>query len=105
VQKCRDLQIVWACGIPTFFRLKRLHWAGHVVKTDDSTKSNGCFGERKSVGKPRNRWKDAVWMEALKLLQIRNWKAAAGKLEGWWKVIGEAMARQRGEATLKKAEG
>jgi len=56
------------------------------------------------VGKPRNRWKDAVWREALNLLQIRNWKAAAGKTKGWRKESGEAMARQRGEATLKKAE-
>jgi hypothetical protein len=38
------------------------------------------------------------------LLQIRNWKAAAGKTEGWKKEI-EAMTRRRGDATLKKAEG
>ena len=56
------------------------------------------------MGKPRNRWKDAVLMETLKLLYIRNWKAAAGKTEDWRKEIGEAMARQRDEATMKKAE-
>jgi len=33
------------------------------------------------VGKPRGRWEDAVWKEDLELLQIRNWKAAAGKKE------------------------
>jgi len=43
--------------------------------------------------------------KALELLQIRNWKAAAVKTEGWRKEIWEAMARQRAEATLKKAEG
>jgi hypothetical protein len=32
-------------------------------------------------------------MEDLELLQIRNWKAAAGKTEGWRKEIGEATAR------------
>jgi hypothetical protein len=41
----------------------------------------------------------------LELLQIRNCKAAAGKTKGWRKEIGEAVPRQRGEATLKKAEG
>lgn len=55
------------------------------------------------MGKPRNRWKDAVWRETLKLLQIRNWKAAAGKTEGWRKEIGEAMAGQRGEATNEES--
>jgi hypothetical protein len=58
---------VWACGIPTFFRLKRLQWAGHVVKTDDSTKSNECLGGRRSVEKPRSRWKDAVWRESSRI--------------------------------------
>jgi hypothetical protein len=76
-----------------------------VVKTDDSTKSNGSFTGIKSVGKSRNRWKDDVWREALELLQIRNWKAIARKTEAWRKEIGEAMARQGAEVTLKKAEG
>jgi hypothetical protein len=45
------------------------------------------------VRNPRGRWEDAVWREALELLQIRNWKAAAGKTEGWRKEMVEAKAR------------
>jgi len=32
--KLGDLHIVWL--VPTVWSLKRLHWAGHVVKIDDS---------------------------------------------------------------------
>jgi hypothetical protein len=31
------------------------------------------------MGKPRGRWDDDVWSDAVDLLQIRNWKAAARK--------------------------
>ena len=36
------------------------------------------------------------------MLQIRNWKVAARKTEGWRKEIGEAMARQGVEAPQKE---
>jgi hypothetical protein len=51
----------------------------------------GCFGGRKSVGKPGSRWQDTGGRDALELLQIRNWKAAARKTEGWRKGIRKAI--------------
>jgi len=50
------------------------------------------------VGNPRNRWEDAVRRDAVDLLQIQTWMAAARKREFWRKEIGEAMARERAEA-------
>jgi hypothetical protein len=47
------------------------------------------------VGKPRGRWEGAVRRDAVDLLAIRNWKAAAGNRAGWRKKLGEAMARTR----------
>jgi hypothetical protein len=44
--------------------------------------------------KPRGRWKDAVLREAIDLVQIWNWKAAARNREGWRKEMGEAMAQK-----------
>jgi hypothetical protein len=35
--------------------------------------------------------------DAVDLVHIRNWKAAARRREGWRKVIGEAIARKRAE--------
>lgn len=39
----------------------------------------GYFGGKRSLGKPRNRWGDAVWKDAADLLQVLDWKAAARK--------------------------
>jgi hypothetical protein len=52
-----------------------------------------CSGGRCPMGKPRGRWEAVVWSYAVDLLQIRNWKAAARKTEGWRKEIGEAVAQ------------
>jgi hypothetical protein len=41
-----------------------------------------CFRERRPIEKPRGRWKGAVWREAIDLMQIQNWKAAARYTEG-----------------------
>jgi len=34
------------------------------------------FRRKKSVTKPRGRWKDAVMRDAVEFFQIREWKAA-----------------------------
>ena len=47
--------------------------------------------------KPEGSWKEPVWMNAVDLLQKRDWKVAARKRRVWRKVIREAMARKRAE--------
>jgi len=42
-----------------------------------------CFRERRSIVKPRGRWKGAVLREAIDLMQIQNWKAVARYREVW----------------------
>jgi hypothetical protein len=42
------------------------------------------------VGRPQNRWEDAIQRDATNLLQIWNWKAAARN--EWRKKVGEAIA-------------
>jgi hypothetical protein len=54
------------------------------------------------VGRPRNRWEDVIQRDAVNLLRIRNWKAAARDKGEWRKKVGEAMARKRAEAPWKK---
>jgi hypothetical protein len=50
------------------------------------------------VGKPRNRWEDAIQKDADSLLRIRKWKAVVRDKEEWRKNFREAMARKRAEA-------
>ena len=56
------------------------------------------FRSKKACGKAyKSRWQDAVWRQAVDLLQKRNWKAATRKRVVWRKEIGEAMARKQAE--------
>jgi hypothetical protein len=49
----------------------------------------GCFRGRRPVRSPRGRWEDAV-----DLLQIQNWKAAARNGECWRRKI-EAIEEEK----------
>jgi hypothetical protein len=62
------------------------------------------FWGRRSVGKPRGRWKDACRRYAIGLLHIRNWKAIETEIHVWKKEIGEAMARKRVESPEDEEE-
>jgi hypothetical protein len=83
-------------ALSTYINLKKLMWAGHVVRMEEHriTKKvlGSCFGRGRPVGSPRNRWEDAIQRDTANLLQIRNWKAVARDKEEWRKKVGEAMA-------------
>jgi hypothetical protein len=93
-------------ALSTFIRLKRLMWAGHVVRMEQHRIPKMVLGSRfgggRPVGRPRNRWEDIIQRDAGSLLQIRNWKAAARDKEEKRNNVGEAMARKRAEAPQKK---
>jgi hypothetical protein len=87
--------------LSTYIRLKRLMWAGNVVRMEHPIPKKvlgSCFGGGRPVGRPRNGWEDIMQRDAANLLQIRNWKAAERDKEEWKKTVGEAMARKRAEA-------
>jgi hypothetical protein len=87
--------------------LKRLMWAGHVVRMEEDRipkVPGSCYGREKPVGRQRNRWEDVIQRDAANLLHIRNWKAAARGKEEWRKKVGEAMARKRAEEEVPGLE-
>jgi hypothetical protein len=51
------------------------------------------FGGVRSVGKPRQRWEDAVQQDAARFLLCCNWKLAANDRTLWRQNIEEAKAR------------
>jgi hypothetical protein len=77
-------------------------WAGHVVRMEQhcipKKVIGSCFGGRRPVGRPRNRWKNVIQRDAANLLRIRNWKAVARDKQEWRKNVGDAMARKWAEA-------
>jgi len=60
-------------------------------------KMGRCFGRIRHVGKPSNRWEQAVWRDAVDSLETQNWKAAGRGRTFWRKEIGENMARKWAE--------
>ena len=49
------------------------------------------------MGKLRRGWKNAFRRDSVDLLQIRMWKATVRHIGGWWREIGESLARKRDE--------
>jgi hypothetical protein len=51
---------------------------------------DGCFREKRSVGKPRSRLEATVWMDTVVVLQIPDWKLAERSREWWVRRSGRA---------------
>jgi hypothetical protein len=87
-------------ALSTYIRLKRLMWAGHIVRMEQHRipkKVVGrCFGGGRPVGRQRNRCEDVIQRNAAN--RIQNWKAAARNKEEWRKKIVKVMAQKRAEA-------
>jgi hypothetical protein len=63
-------------------RARRLQWAGHLERMNDCRIPKKSNRRKKVCGKPRGRWEDVVWKDAIDLLWIQNWKAETRKREG-----------------------
>ena len=85
------------CRCCIIILLKRLQWAGHVYRMQDQRIPkkimNATFDGKRSQGRPKNRWEDAVRKDAHLLLGIRNWKLGAVDREAWKRVLREAEAQ------------
>jgi hypothetical protein len=77
-------------NITRFIKIARLRWAGHLHRMSDNEmprRSMECKQEgRRSVGRPRLRWKDGV-EDDLRKLNVKNWWTVAKDRESWKKII------------------
>jgi hypothetical protein len=84
--------------IVKFIKFKRLQWAGHIVRIDNSkiTKKvlDGKFHGRRPVGRPRLRWEDNIKRDSLLLLNRRGWRRWAGDRDIRRRTIEEIRARR-----------
>ena len=94
--------------LPAFLHQKRLQWAVHVVRMDDScipqTVTIRCCRGRRPMRKPRGRKGSAVWRDDKDLLQTLNWKVAARYGEGCRKVIWGGHSAKTGQSTTEEEE-
>jgi hypothetical protein len=74
--------------IVKYIKFKRLRWAGHVVRMDNSRIPvkkvlDGKFHGGRRVGRPRLRWEDNISRDSLLLLNIRGWRRLTGGRDIW----------------------
>jgi hypothetical protein len=81
--------------IVKLMKFKRLQWAGHIDRMDNSTVAkkilDGKFHGRRPVGRPRLRWEDNIRRDSL-LLNIRGWRGWAWDRDIWRGTAEEARA-------------
>lgn len=83
--------------LSTVVKFKRLQWAGHVQRMEESSiprkaMKGKMFGKR-HVGKPQKRWIDAVKEDSQQILRCRNWEKIAMDRDEWRTRIVKAKAR------------
>jgi hypothetical protein len=79
--------------IVKFIKFKRLQWAGHVVRMDNSRIPNKVLDGKFHVGRPWLRWEDNIRRDSLLLLNIRRWSRWAGDRDIWRQTIEEARTQ------------
>ena len=81
-------------SISIIVKLKRLQWAGHVQRMGNECIPKkilyATIGGKRHVGRPRNRWIDAMEEDAKKILGVRNWKKKTLNRDIWRGFIQEA---------------
>ena len=79
-------------------KVKRLAWAGHVVRINSDRTLKKTFSTKlervRTVGRPKLRWEDGVNVD-MKTLEVKNWKTAALDRDEWIQLlIKKARAHQ-----------
>lgn len=83
--------------IVTFIKLRRLEWAGHVYRMEGNRIPKkileGKIHGKRPIGRPKNRWIDAVTIDSQDYLGTTAWRRLAQDRDSWRKKIEEAKAR------------
>jgi hypothetical protein len=78
-------------------KVKRLTWAGHLVRMKDDRTLKKIFNTKpdgaRSVGRPKLRWEDGGDQD-MRILGVKNWKKVALNRDEWAKLLKKARAHQ-----------
>ena len=86
-------QLYQHASIVKKLRTKRLHWAGHVQRMDESAPARKAFSTNpigyRRPGRPRTRWIDVINKDA-RAIGVTNWRTTANNRGVWKAVIDQA---------------
>jgi hypothetical protein len=84
-------------NIVSYIKVKRLAWAGHLMRMNDNRTLKKIFNTKldgvRRVGRPKMRWKDGV-DQYMKILKVKNWKKVALDRDKWAKLLKKARDHQ-----------
>jgi hypothetical protein len=84
-------------NIVNYIKVKRLAWAGHLMRMNDNRTLKKTFNTKldgvRKVGRPKMRWEDGVDQD-MRILEIKNWKKVALDRDEWVKLLKKARAHQ-----------
>jgi hypothetical protein len=84
-------------NIVNYIKVKRLAWAGHLVRMNNDKTPKKIFNTKpdgaRSVGRLKLRWKDSVDQD-MRILGVNNWKKFALNRQEWTQLLKKARAQQ-----------
>ena len=84
-------------NIVNYIKVKRLAWAGHLVRMNSDRALKKIFNTKpdgaRSAGRPKLRWEDAVDQD-MRILGVKNWKKVALNRDEWAKLLKKARVHQ-----------
>jgi hypothetical protein len=84
--------------IVIYIKIKRLGWAGHVIRMDNNRKVEKVFNTKpigiRKGGRPKLRWEDDV-IQDIKTLGVKSWRNVAMGKESWQKLLRKSRADVR----------
>jgi hypothetical protein len=90
-------EIVNDPNIVNYIKVKRLAWAGHLVRMNSDRTVKKIFNTKpdgaRSVGRPELRWEDCVDQD-LRILGVKKWKKVALNRDEWSKLLKKSRAHQ-----------
>ena len=83
-------------GSPNIARVRRLRWAGHVARMEESRSNfkilTGNTTGKRLLGKPRRRWEDNIRMDLEEIgINAGNWVNAALDRNYWRALVMAAL--------------
>jgi len=84
-------------NIVNYIKVKRLPWAGHLVRMNDDRTLKKIFNTKpdgaRSAGRLILQWENGVDQD-MRILEVKNWKKVAINREEWAKIFKKARAHQ-----------
>jgi hypothetical protein len=84
-------------NIVSYSKVKRLAWAGHLVRMNNDRTLKNIFNTKplvaRSFGRPKLLWEDGVDQD-MRILGVKNWKKVALKRDEWTELLRKARTHQ-----------